>query len=570
MIKFAGGDFDVELPNLEDVSLKNQQKALREFRRVQLDAENQRKALIDSETRYLSILRSTASAIIVLDSNQEIRIFNGAAEKIFGYLELEVMGQSLALLMQEDAYSKHRRHVEQIVNNKLDETVGEMKRVVAHRKDGAMLCLEMGILKTSLSQGIYLVVSIIDVTASVQSERELHIYRESLESMVDDRTLKLQKVTEEAEAANRAKSEFLANMSHEIRTPMNGIIGMMQLVLTTNLSEKQHNYITKLYKSADGLLRILNDVLDLSKIESGRLEIEEEPFTLNDVLECMHSLVDLDVQEKCQELCIEIDPVVPVQYLGDSIRLGQVLINLASNAVKFTAEGGKITIKVLAPESDDQKVLLYFSVSDTGIGMTAVQQNKLFLNFSQADSSITRKYGGTGLGLAISKNLVEMMGGNIWLESERGKGSTFHFNVWLKKDEKKLLLKNAGEGSVKGAHVLVVEDNMINQEIITEILAIQGVNVSVADNGEVALTLLEEQHFDCVLMDCQMPIMDGYTASRKIRKQERFKELPIIALTGNAMAGDREKALAAGMNDHVAKPVNIDALLRVMVHWIKR
>jgi PAS domain S-box-containing protein len=523
-----------------------------------------------------------------------------------------------------------------------------------------------------------------------------------------------------AEEATQAKSEFLANMSHEIRTPMNAIIGMSHLALRTHLDNRQRNYIEKVHRSAENLLGIINDILDFSKIEAGRMSLEQAPFRLEDVLDSFAAMIGLKTEDKGLELLFQIPPDLPTALIGDPLRLGQVLINLGNNAAKFT-EHGDIVVGVEEVGTHNEHVQLHFWVRDTGIGMTVEQCSRLFQSFSQADSSITRKYGGTGLGLSISKKLVELMAGRIWVESQPGVGSTFHFQVQLAVQqgvqprrmfkagellgmrvlvvddnasareilsgmarsfglevdvaqsgdlalrmladaEHKALpynlvlmdwrmpgmdgmeavskmhsaslmrtpsvimitafgreeareeaerqgiqlpvvltkpvtpsslleaigvvlgrepqgetrtgersLHNANTvASLNGARLLLVEDNDLNQELASELLESVGIRLRLATHGQEALDILaEDGDFDGVLMDCQMPVMDGYTATRKIRQQPRFNTLPVIAMTANAMDGDRERALECGMNDHISKPLNVETMFATLAKWIK-
>ncbi len=381
-----------------------------------------------------------------------------------------------------------------------------------------------------------------------------------------------------AEKNAQAKSEFLANMSHEIRTPMNGILGLLHLLSKTHLQGEQEEYVQKCLYSANNLLRIINDILDISKIEAGKLELELVPFTLSSILEDVKNLYAPRFNEKNIELNIDKGGCPNDMLLGDPLRVKQVLFNLVSNALKFT-DKGSVSLSVQSSLKDDAKMHCLFSVADTGIGLKKAQVNRLFKPFSQADTSVTRKYGGTGLGLAISKSIVETMHGNMWVESKLGKGSTFFFDCIFDIAPEDLLLKSQDSNSLKhcvehnmvhAGNLLLVEDNEINQIIAEELLKSVGYDVVIAGNGKEALELLAKNTFDLILMDIQMPIMDGLTAAQKIREDGKFADIPIIAMSAHAMVGDKEISLAHGMNDHITKPIDPELLYTTLHSWLKK
>ena len=409
-------------------------------------------------------------------------------------------------------------------------------------------------------------------------------------------------MAKQAAIATKYKSEFLANMSHEIRTPMNAIIGFCDLMLKTGMDSKQRSYLDNINKASHSLLKIINDILDFSKIEAGKLELENRDFSIDEVMNELSDMFSMNAAKKGIELSVSSAPGVPRMLKGDSLRLRQVVINLVTNAVKFTDRGSVSTL-VDVNSTGNGKVDLLFSVKDTGIGIPRAQLDSLFDSFSQADGSATRRYGGTGLGLAICKQLVEMMNGRIWVESEPGKGSCFFFTVQFEVSEDapadstekydalkkfKLFIADDDRSSpqiysrkpvvsrqrvkrtkeFRGARVLLVEDNIINQRVAAEILKNAGIRVDTADNGEKAVEMVRQAGYDTVLMDIQMPVMDGYEATRLIKQVPGVVTPPIIAMTAHAMKGDREKCLKTGMDDYISKPIDSEKLLFVLSKWI--
>ncbi len=405
--------------------------------------------------------------------------------------------------------------------------------------------------------------------------------RRKLESLIAERTEEIdhrlaeQKLLKaEADRANRAKSEFLAMMSHEIRTPMNGVLGMTELLLHTELSNDQQDCVNAIQDSGSALLTIINDILDFSKIEAGKLTLEYTRFQLRTaVKEAISPVSDL-ARRKGVQLVSSVDPALPSWVVGDPVRFKQILLNFLSNAVKFT-ETGVIALRV-TPQAccDLGRVSLKLSVTDTGIGIAEEVQGLLFQSFSQAESSITRRFGGSGLGLAISRRLAEMMGGSTGVESQLGRGSTFWAVLNLHAAEPRLetvAIASSGSGLAHGGRVLVAEDNAINQKVIERLLQRLGCTVEIAENGAEAVRRFQQQPaWDLILMDCQMPVMDGFAATGAIRESEFLpSRVPIVAVTANALVGEREKCLAAGMDDYLAKPVSQEALAALVKRWLK-
>ena len=694
----------------------------------------------DDELRRLSLLQRTildnvGSPIISTTAEGVVTSYNPAAERLLGYTADEVVGKFTPAAWHDP--QEVARHAAEL-SAELGETIAPGFGVFAARprrgapevgewtfihKDGHPVPVLLAV--TALRGEDRRISGFVglcqDLTERRQAELAQRRHRQELEDTVRQRTAELLQARDAAEAANQAKSALMANMSHEIRTPMNGIIGMSALALQTDLTPQQRNYVQKAHASAQSLLGIINDILDFSKIEAGKLDMESIPFGLCEVLDNVVGLLGMAAEAKGLELLLAVPPHLPAALVGDPSRLGQVLLNLGNNAVKFT-ERGEIVLGVKVLRQEAGWVTVRFEVRDTGIGISEQQRQHLFQPFSQADASTSRRYGGTGLGLAISRHLVRLMGGELELDSRPGVGSRFHFTLRLEVQPGPATPPAHGDGGLRGTRVLVVDDNAtarevlaemctslglevdtagdgetalrrvtqadagdrpyrlllhdwkmpgldgmdcaqvlgrqaalrhpapvvlmvtafgrdaaqkqlderrlavgallakpvtpaalaaacraalgqseqtaapsarrdrvradrradlggarillvegnpINREVATELLRSCGIEVTVACDGREALDTLARQDFDAVLMDCQMPVMDGYAATRALREQPRWRSLPVIAMTANAMVGDREAALAAGMNDHLAKPVDVDELFATLGRWVR-
>ena len=654
-----------------------------------------------ANTRMSTILDNIPDLVWVKDVEGRYIAVNQMVVKAFGVVDSnDVVGQTDFNLIPKQPAEIYRSTDLEVMSTGQRSRIDEMRR----DKFGNTYWVET--IKTALRGPDGRIIGTVGIARDLTERKLAEVDREARQV---------------AEAANKAKSEFLANMSHEIRTPMNAIIGMSYLALGSGLNQQQQGYITNVYRSAQSLLGIINDILDFSKIEAGKLQMDSVAFDLGDVLDNLANIVGQHAEEKGLELMYVEPPLLPTRLVGDPLRLGQVLVNLTNNAVKFTKRG-EISVSVDVVDRDTESVQLRFGVRDTGMGISAEQQMRLFQQFSQADASTSRRYGGSGLGLAICSRLVRLMGGNIGVNSTPGRGSHFFFTArfglqtggapnppplrlgalsgarilvvddndaarevilgmslslglraeavadgpqaigavasaaaagnpfhvvlldWKmpgmdgvecarvlrdvsqlhppptvlmltafgreealqqlasrqvtisgvltkpvtpstlvdacaaalgiarRKDTRLALREEARhdhEAQLAGARVLLVEDNLINQELAVALLNGSGMDVTVAADGRQALHILDNQSFDGVLMDCQMPEMDGYEATRLLRLQPRFQGLPIIAMTANVMAGDREKVIAAGMNDHIAKPINVEEMFATLARWIR-
>jgi len=513
------------------------------------------KALRERQLDYRRVIDSAHDAIIIFEAESEIVLdVNLRTCTLYGFTREELIGHPLGHISQQ--VEQGRLYDPNTLRR------GEHQRfeTVQYLKDGSEVTLE--ILATPIRyHGRDAVLSINRDISAERRARELHLAKEA------------------AEQANQAKSQFLANMSHEIRTPMAGIIGMAELLNKSRLPPQDAEYIKVIRASANGLLEVIDDILDFSKIEAGKLSLNIVPFQLSDLLSGISSLLAPRAEAKGVELRVEAASGVPTKLEGDPARLRQVLINLVSNAIKFTRQG-EVQVKISLEQDHPRRPLLRFAVSDTGIGIPPEAQEHLFAPFTQADSSTARRFGGTGLGLAISKRLVQLMGGNIELESTSGSGTTCWFDLSLRRasstatfsrdlSEENTAPMPAAEAQRGRFLLLLAEDNPVNQLVAKRQLELMGYRVECVENGQQALDAIARKTYDLVLMDCQMPEVDGYEATRRIRQRESSAEhLPIIALTAHAMKGDQEKCLAAGMDDYLSKPFREEQLAALIDRWL--
>ncbi|MRW85485.1 response regulator [Pseudoduganella sp. FT26W] len=522
----------------------------------------------DSQAKLQTIVDTALDAVVRMDLEGRIVGWNRQAEVIFGWKGEEALGLPLDQTIIPPRFRyEHKRGMQRYLTGVSSGVLDTRIEVYALRRNGEEFPIELAItqVRTEERNSYEFCAFIRDI-----SERR-------------EREQKLVTANVMAEAANIAKSEFLANMSHEIRTPMSAVIGMAYLALRTELTPRQHDYISKIHRAALTLLGIINDILDFSKIEAGRLEVEAIPFALEDVLANVSSVTAQRAADKQLNYVVEMGPGVPRYLVGDPLRLGQVLINLVNNAVKFTLEGSLELRCELQGTAADGKVVLRFTVRDTGIGMSPQQKSRLFRAFSQANGSTTRQYGGTGLGLSISQQLVRLMGGNIDVQSEVDHGSSFHFELALAlSDAAALSLQSAVQhgpaadaapdaASRRTARVLLAEDSADNQEVTRALLELQGLDVEVVANGREAVERLMAagpHAYDLVLMDLGMPLMDGHEATLLLRADARFNELPIIAVTSHAVAGVQARCLEEGMQDYITKPIDPQRLYSALSRWL--
>lgn len=546
-----------------------------------------------SERKYRSIIENSAEGIFQSSPEGKFLTVNQSLVNILGY-------PSEAALMDTDIgrdiyFSNDER--DKLLENL--QTNGEVVSIPLKLKrfdgDVVHVLLSSRLVKDEATDRIIYEGSLHDITERVRLEEKRFAAEEELriEKQKSDRLAK------EAIKASEVKSQFLANMSHEIRTPINGVIGFLTFIEQGSYKDQKEllEFVGIAKNSAENLLDLINDILDFSKIEAGRLELESIKFNLQQVVHSAVSPIIPKVNEKGLKTKIEIDPSIPAELIGDSTRLRQVLINLLSNAVKFTNRGS-VAIKISNVKKENNSITLSFAVEDSGVGIPQDRLDMLFQPFSQIDGSYTRKFGGTGLGLAISREIVSLMGGRIWAESEEGKGSKFCFNVNLNYEKQNSFisrLKNLAKGkeldyakeqeaappqkldanAIKAKRqkfkILLAEDNLVNRKVITKMLIDGGYNVDAVVNGLEAVNAVQNSgKHDLLLMDVQMPEMDGFTATQKIRSLGKdSNKLPIIAITAHALAGDKDKCIAAGMNDYITKPIKVNELISILDHYLK-
>ncbi len=532
--------------------IHGQKHAARELERwVEIRTEelsNMNAHLRSSELKFRSVTQSVPEAIISSNAKGNIIFWNAAAEKIFGYTESQALGKSLVMIVPERNQRGFYTGLKGLRSAPRARTYGRRLEVLGLHRDGHEFPIDVAVSRSGEKGAEFLTGIIRDITRQKADERELQLAKDT------------------AETANRAKSEFLANMSHEIRTPLNGIIGMTELALDERLPETVRGQLELVKTSGQSLLKLLNEVLDFSKLEAQKLVLESVPFDLGDCLAATLGPMHLRAKKKGLTLVPELATGLPRAVAGDPTRLGQILNNLIDNAIKFTSRG-QVRVAVKLVKVEGGLIQLLFSITDSGIGIPKDKQGLIFEAFAQADGSTTRNFGGTGLGLGICARLVEMMGGRIWVESEPGEGSTFRFTARFGAASMAALAPPKSDAleqlTVPSCRVLLAEDNPVNRLVATGMLQQEGHTVTMAEDGKEALAQLAASHFDLVLMDVQMPVMDGLAATREIRAREieTGKHLPIIAMTAHAQKEDEKRCLAAGMDAYISKPITKMALL---------
>ena len=539
------------------------------------EREEQQQALRESENKLATILDNVEAFIYIKGTDYAYQYANQRVCQLFDKPLAEIVGRGDEVFFDAQTSANLRANDRRVIEEGMRVSEEEVNTTADGKLTSAFLSVKLPL--RGPDGRVYALCGIsTDITERKAQELELDRHRHHLEQLVLSRTVELAEAKEAAEAANRAKSTFLANMSHEIRTPMNAIIGLTHLLQRelTDISARER--LSKIGSSAHHLLNVINDILDLSKIEAGRLTMEASEFSPREVVGQIVAMLEQSAEAKGLRLRCLIAPEVPDCLAGDPVRLGQILLNFVGNAVKFS-ERGEIAVRVGIEPDEGDHVMLRMEVEDEGIGISAEQQERLFTAFVQADGSTTRKFGGTGLGLVINRHLARLMGGDVGVESQPGQGSRFWVTARLLRVERSPVAAVAADtrpleaviaAEHGGQRVLLVEDDPINQEVALELLTLAGLQVIVADNGSQAIAEVSAAEFDLVLMDIQMPVMGGIEATRRIRELPAGSSLPIVAMTANAFAEDRQACLEAGMNDHVGKPVDPDVLYGVLLRWL--
>jgi len=508
----------------------------------------------NTEFKFQSFLESVPDAILLIDKKGKIKYLNTQTEVLFGYTKVELIGNKIELLMPTRFNKSHQKlRIDYMINPKIRK-MGNGMELFANHKNQTEFPVEISLSNLEMENELLICASIRDVSS-----------QKSIEKALNEAIIK-------SENAVKSKQQFLSNMSHEIRTPMNAIIGFTKVILNTELTKKQREYLTAIKTSGDTLIVLINDILDLAKVDSGKLIFEKAPFKLSVSIKTMLHLFETKILEKNLELIVNYDSTIPDVIMGDAVRLHQIIINLVSNAIKFTSEGS-ITIGVQKLSKTEDTITLEFSVSDTGIGIEKINIEKIFENFQQAHSQTSRIYGGTGLGLAIVKQLVESQGGSIRVESEENEGSVFSFILQFDKAHGATVLDidtvELVDYNISGIKVLVVEDVELNQLLMKTLLDDFGFECEIVANGKIAIEALENNYYDIILMDIQMPIMNGFQATDYIRNTLKLNT-PIIALTADVTTVDLEKCKIFGMDDFIAKPVDDRKLFNKIITLLKK
>ena len=539
------------------------------FNHMTRELKRSRDEVVAAKNFLDNVIASMIDPLIVVDATGKIALVNAAVSDVLGYAADELLGQPLEKVLRD-----------------ADGQVGQTATVVSNILQAGSINNREKIYQAKNGEPIPVSfsASIIRDEQDEQDEQDETNTIHGIVCVAQDRREwqraqeALRRAKAAAEAANQTKSLFLANMSHEIRTPMNGVMGMAEVLLNTELSDKQQRFVTTIQRSGESLLTIINDILDWSKVEAGKVSLEYANFGVRQTVTEICDLLTPQAQTKGIRLVCDIDAAVPAVLVGDPYRLRQIFMNLIGNALKFTDQG-EITVRVSLVEKTVDTVVVQFAVQDTGVGIPLEAQAGIFDAFSQADNSTTRKYGGTGLGLALTKQLVKLMGGEIGVESQPDMGSTFWWTAHLGKAAAPNGVSSAscseGLAAALGeatAQILLVEDNPINQEVALTMLEMLGCQVTLVSDGRAAVETAVRDTYDVILMDCQMPELDGFEATSVIREHEALTpartRIPIIAMTANAMQGDREKCLATGMDDYLSKPFTQGELQTVLLRWL--